>query len=164
MERLEKFVQSLLLLLTAIHMTAACNCTMLTWEALMCPASNKTVVLARLMSESRELYNGQGHYVSDVSTSVQGRYHLKPITIFKNGSNELLVVGDTMTMTFPTKSENCGYEFSENKDYIIGGDVHPGGILQSSLCQLLMLYENVFNNTRIMDILIGHSQLNCENI
>ncbi|KAL3880822.1 hypothetical protein ACJMK2_033029 [Sinanodonta woodiana] len=162
--RQEMFVRFMLIVLTAIHVTSACDCSMLSWEELMCPASNKTVVLARLIVSSGELYNGDGHYVTDASSAVQGRYQLTLNTIFKNGSVPLLELSGQITMVFPVQDNSCGYHFTEDNDYVIGGDVHDGGILESSRCQLLIPYESIANNRQVINILQGETTPSCDNL
>ncbi|KAL3880823.1 hypothetical protein ACJMK2_033030 [Sinanodonta woodiana] len=163
--RQQVLVQFLLILLTAIQVTYACDCQMLTWEAALCPASNKTVVLARLLPSSGELYNREGFYTTNVSSAFKGRYLMEPTTIYKNGSFPLLVVTGKIFLVFPVHYKDCGYHFTEEKDYVIGGEVRDkGGVLVSSLCQLFIPYEKIANNSVVTNILQGVTRLNCDNI
>ncbi|KAL3880824.1 hypothetical protein ACJMK2_033031 [Sinanodonta woodiana] len=81
-----------------------------------------------------------------------------------NGSIPLFLILGEMIMVFPVHHQDCGYHFTEKKDYVIGGEVREGGILGSSLCQLFMPYENIANNSVVLDILQGVTRLNCNNI
>ncbi|KAL3877199.1 hypothetical protein ACJMK2_034940 [Sinanodonta woodiana] len=143
------FLQSLLVLLVAIHVTLACKCKPLTLLEAMC--GDTTVVLARVTG-------GQPLQIDNIAYR---RYMLGVSTVFRSEKQKMSDNDGKGSLLFPEAVSDCGGILTDDLDYVIAGTVNSEGALVSSCCHHYVPYEYLVGNAHSMSILLG--QEDCAN-
>ncbi|KAL3880460.1 hypothetical protein ACJMK2_032697 [Sinanodonta woodiana] len=150
------FFQLLVIMLGASQVTNACSCSFLSWEEMLCPGQNKTVVKATVLSVEGLNYDG------NFAEAPPPKYQMRLESSLANGSIPLNVTDGKFTMLFPLDANLCGRSLSNSTEYLLAGDVYQGGGFYSNMCQMAFPSDDLDDNDK--SVLNGTIPLNCDNI